>query len=1269
MKNRRTAIGIFLALLLGVGAFFVGMLVGDDPDPTEATSTFYSGVGTVGPDAFSPSFATEQYVGDVVDANGSVGTDDPDLYVGRPPTYGGSGSNACDIEGMIKFFALNPERAAEWAKVQKISVKEIRSFLESLRPVFLKKNVKLTMFGFAAGRAYGYSAVIEAGTAVLIDDEGMPRVRCACGNPLIASNNPDKTTKEENERLSTSTTPEGETTGTTVPDSVTPSSTPEETPTTEVTPTTVTTNEVCPEEARPEPGGRVIVSDWPWEWDGERWVKVGTEESVTELRDIPNYIDPCLPCPEQPASRELAANSPWDPCNPCPPATTYKPGDVLTDENGNLWRYNLNGYYPINPSQSPVNFLQDIPGFGDDCVPCPPPGFADYNTAYVDSTGTRWASQYIPEVGTRWVNEAGEQRTTAELNANNPECLPCPPDALLQVGDRVIDDFGNVWQKRTVGYQSMDGREVTTLDQVPGFENDCVPCPPSRTGDYNLTYIDANNVIWRQEYVPGEGSRWVNDLGEVRTDAELNSANPDCNPCVELKPYDDGTYGEGTEIAINGDTWVYEQERWWQRGTGYSVTTIDSIPGYANECDPCPPQRVYRLGDYMVDENGDTYFNTGASYNNLDLNGAPFDNIQNIPGYRNDCVPCIPETYRRLGVTFVDLNGRRWVSTVNPEVLTSVSVVWKGENGELWSTAELNALNPECNPCPSPADVTLGTRYVDRSGEVWRFDGIEWVSTNGDRAATMSDLPDYDNRCNPCPPDSGIRRDTTGAPRGGSFTIPTNGFVTIERAGEPQVGELAAADVETWVQTDDNCGPQCPSAEPQKDDTYTDDNGTTWVFEPGDDVWRNSSTNETRPTTELPNFSHRCNPCPPVDAQFNENDMRFDSNGQWWRYVDGKWVNQTSGESRTLLSDLPGYSDNGCDLPPCAPTATLQAGDVVIDGNGVRWVVAENGEERVSENGDVVTLNTPLDGCTPCPPARSYLAENNEEIITEPDVCNPCPSSTTFTEATSASGQLVLVPIYGESGPCGDPCYPPTNLRYGDTIRVDGKLWVYTSLGWRYDVDGNTYWAYSLADIPGWASLCNSVETVFSRATSAPSDDNVITITPTTNPRITSTTTAGSGVVSIATTTTTIAQATPAQPADNGSTVDTTTTTTQAPPATTTTLAPVVTPTTAANKKPTITKVSCTGYVPTSNAFVSSKFTLVLDISDADGFISKFSLQATTSTGTANYKPTSINGTTYTYSITKNTANQYGTGVIASATDDKGATGGFIFSANATTCP
>jgi hypothetical protein len=50
--------------------------------------------------------------------------------------------------------------------------------------VVLRADTRVTDHGFRAGRATGHQSVLQAGTAVLVDDRGVPRVRCAGGNPL-----------------------------------------------------------------------------------------------------------------------------------------------------------------------------------------------------------------------------------------------------------------------------------------------------------------------------------------------------------------------------------------------------------------------------------------------------------------------------------------------------------------------------------------------------------------------------------------------------------------------------------------------------------------------------------------------------------------------------------------------------------------------------------------------------------------------------------------------------------------------------------------------------------------------------------------------------------------------------------------------------------------------------------------------------------------------------------------------------------------------------
>ena len=107
----------------------------------------------------------------------AVGTD--------PGLYGGSkDSTVCNRGEIIAFLEANPDKAQAWADAQAIPVEDIRGFVESLTPGVLLHDTRVTNHGFAGGVANPIQSVLQAGTAVLIDETGIPRVKCACGNPL-----------------------------------------------------------------------------------------------------------------------------------------------------------------------------------------------------------------------------------------------------------------------------------------------------------------------------------------------------------------------------------------------------------------------------------------------------------------------------------------------------------------------------------------------------------------------------------------------------------------------------------------------------------------------------------------------------------------------------------------------------------------------------------------------------------------------------------------------------------------------------------------------------------------------------------------------------------------------------------------------------------------------------------------------------------------------------------------------------------------------------
>jgi len=111
---------------------------------------------------------------------------DVTLRIGTEPgLYGGSGSdNFCDPSLIADFLEGDRAKAKAWANIAGIPIDDIHGYLEGLAPVRLLTDTLITNHGFDGLSAVPRQAVLQQGTIVLVDDLGVPRVRCKCGNPL-----------------------------------------------------------------------------------------------------------------------------------------------------------------------------------------------------------------------------------------------------------------------------------------------------------------------------------------------------------------------------------------------------------------------------------------------------------------------------------------------------------------------------------------------------------------------------------------------------------------------------------------------------------------------------------------------------------------------------------------------------------------------------------------------------------------------------------------------------------------------------------------------------------------------------------------------------------------------------------------------------------------------------------------------------------------------------------------------------------------------------
>ncbi|MDV5143688.1 DUF6777 domain-containing protein [Streptomyces sp. SBC-4] len=155
----------------GGGEVFLQNAAASGPDPF-TQSTARTGGASASPPSLPPRTATAE-----------AGT--PQVSGSTPGLYGGTQSVAsCDVEQQVRYLSAEPAKNAAFASVLDIEANEVPGYLRSLTPLQLRADTRVTNHGFRDGAATSYQATLQSGTAVLVDGRGVPRVRCACGNPL-----------------------------------------------------------------------------------------------------------------------------------------------------------------------------------------------------------------------------------------------------------------------------------------------------------------------------------------------------------------------------------------------------------------------------------------------------------------------------------------------------------------------------------------------------------------------------------------------------------------------------------------------------------------------------------------------------------------------------------------------------------------------------------------------------------------------------------------------------------------------------------------------------------------------------------------------------------------------------------------------------------------------------------------------------------------------------------------------------------------------------
>ncbi|MFJ8233680.1 DUF6777 domain-containing protein [Streptomyces sp. NPDC094448] len=183
------------AALIGIGAAVVIAVVllltlpGSGGSGSGASrEVFLQAAGSTGPDPYTASTAQESTPPDLTaqptgppPAKNTVRA----VSGATPGLYGGTQQqSSCDVGKLIGYLSADQAKNSAFAGVLGIASGDVPGYLKSLTPVQLRIDTRVTNHGWRNGASTAYQAVLQAGTAVLVDARGVPRVRCACGNPL-----------------------------------------------------------------------------------------------------------------------------------------------------------------------------------------------------------------------------------------------------------------------------------------------------------------------------------------------------------------------------------------------------------------------------------------------------------------------------------------------------------------------------------------------------------------------------------------------------------------------------------------------------------------------------------------------------------------------------------------------------------------------------------------------------------------------------------------------------------------------------------------------------------------------------------------------------------------------------------------------------------------------------------------------------------------------------------------------------------------------------
>ena len=92
--------------------------------------------------------------------------------------------DVCDLDALVRRLQVVPIVGEAWAAVHGITMDELPGFVLRQTPVLLLSDTAATDHGLTQGRIVPRLAILQRGTAVLVDERGALTGRCISGSPL-----------------------------------------------------------------------------------------------------------------------------------------------------------------------------------------------------------------------------------------------------------------------------------------------------------------------------------------------------------------------------------------------------------------------------------------------------------------------------------------------------------------------------------------------------------------------------------------------------------------------------------------------------------------------------------------------------------------------------------------------------------------------------------------------------------------------------------------------------------------------------------------------------------------------------------------------------------------------------------------------------------------------------------------------------------------------------------------------------------------------------